>query len=156
MKNRRKRNLSFCVSFFTFNLFLFVYPLQPLYPVSDVRVENVQSLDIIKATTPGMQAENFIRQNINLIAEGAKLELVSKQFRFTEGPATDKKGNVFFTDQPNDKIWKYSTDGQLSVFMEKSGRANGLFFDKKGNLLACADEHNQLWSISHKVKLPFC
>jgi gluconolactonase len=79
--------------------------------------------------------------------------LVSKQFKFTEGPATDKAGNVFFTDQPNDKIWKYGTDGQLSVFMENSGRSNGLYFDQKGNLLSAADEHNQLWSISPKGKV---
>ncbi|TGD78483.1 SMP-30/gluconolactonase/LRE family protein [Hymenobacter wooponensis] len=83
----------------------------------------------------------------SVVAEGAQLKLVAKQFKFTEGPATDKAGNVFFTDQPNDKIWKYGTDGKLSVFLEKSGRANGLYFNKQGNLLACADEQNQLWSI---------
>lgn len=75
-------------------------------------------------------------------------QLVSKQFDFTEGPAVDKKGNVFFTDQPNNKIWKYDTEGKLSVFMEKAGRANGTYFDHKGNLIACADEHNQLWRIT--------
>lgn len=88
-----------------------------------------------------------------LIAEGATLQLVSDQFSFTEGPTVDKKGNVFFTDQPNDKIWKYGTDGKLSLFMEKTGRSNGLFFDKKGNLISCADEKNQLWSISPKGKV---
>jgi len=75
-------------------------------------------------------------------------KLVARQFKFTEGPAVDKAGNVFFTDQPNDKIWKYDTNGKLSVFLEKSGRANGLYFDKQGNLLACADENGQLWSIA--------
>ncbi len=84
-----------------------------------------------------------------------ELKLVSNQFSFTEGPAVDKKGNVFFTDQPNDKIWKYDIDGKLSVFLSKTGRSNGLYFDKKGNLIACADEQNQLWAInSHgKVKV---
>jgi len=77
----------------------------------------------------------------------ADLKLVSSQFSFTEGPAVNKKGEIYFTDQPNDKIWKYGTDGQLSVFMDKTGRSNGLYFDKKGNLLACADEKNELWSI---------
>lgn len=89
----------------------------------------------------------------NLIANGAKLQLISSQFSFTEGPTTDKNGNVFFTDQPNDKIWKYGTDGKLSVFLDKTGRSNGLYFDKKGNLLACADEQNQLWSISPQKKI---
>jgi len=81
------------------------------------------------------------------------LKLISKDFDFTEGPAVDKKGNVFFTDQPNNKIWKYSTDGKVSLFMDKAGRSNGLYFDQRGNLIACADEQNQLWSISPKKKV---
>jgi gluconolactonase len=32
-------------------------------------------------------------------------KLVSNHFTFTEGPATDKSGNIYFTDQPNDKIF---------------------------------------------------
>jgi gluconolactonase len=88
-----------------------------------------------------------------LIEAGATLQQISKQFKFTEGPAVDKKGNIFFTDQPNDKIWKYDTDGKLSLYMEKTGRSNGLFFDKKGNLIACADEKNEMWSISPKGKI---
>ncbi|MEO6150340.1 MAG: SMP-30/gluconolactonase/LRE family protein [Mucilaginibacter sp.] len=82
-----------------------------------------------------------------------KPQLISNQFTFTEGPAADKYGNVFFTDQPDNKIWKYGTDGKLSLFMDKAGRSNGLYFDKKGNLIACADEHNQLWSIDAKGKV---
>lgn len=42
---------------------------------------------------------------------------------------------------------KWSVYGKLSVFMENAGRANGLYFDQKGNLLACADEKNELWKI---------
>ncbi len=92
-------------------------------------------------------------QKSNLIADGAKPKLISKQFSFTEGPAVDKKGNIFFTDQPNDQIWEYDLNGKLSVFLSKTGRSNGLYFDKKGNLIACADEHDQLWSINPKGKI---
>ncbi len=81
------------------------------------------------------------------------LKLVSSQFKFTEGASVDKQGNVFFTDQPNDKIWKYGTDGKLTVYMDKSGRANGTYFDKKGNLIVCADEHNEIWSIDKNKKI---
>jgi len=88
-----------------------------------------------------------------VIADGAKLQLVSNQFKFTEGPATDKAGNVFFTDQPNDKIWKYDTEGNLSVFLSPSGRSNGMCFDNNDNLISCADEHDQLWSIDQKGKV---
>ena len=78
------------------------------------------------------------------------LKLVSSQFKFTEGPAVDKKGNVFFTDQPNNEIWKYDTNGKLSLVTNKAGRANGTHFDKKGKLIVCADENNELWSIDEK------
>ena len=88
-----------------------------------------------------------------VIADGATLQLISNQFSFTEGPATDKEGNVFFTDQPNNKIWKYDTNGKLSVFLSDAGRSNGMFFDKNGNLISCADEHDQLWSISPEGKI---
>lgn len=81
------------------------------------------------------------------------LKLVSGAFAFTEGPAVNQKGEVFFTDQPNNKIWKYGTDGRLSLFMDNAGRSNGLYFDHQGNLIACADEHNQLWSISPRKKV---
>lgn len=90
--------------------------------------------------------------SLTVVVAGASPQRVSDQFKFTEGPAVDKRGNVFFTDQPNDKIYKWATDGTLSVFMDKTGRANGLYFDKKGNLLACADEKNELWSIDPKTK----
>ncbi|MES1225697.1 MAG: SMP-30/gluconolactonase/LRE family protein, partial [Bacteroidota bacterium] len=93
--------------------------------------------------------------SIKVVKHGASLVEVSKQFSFTEGPAVDKKGNIFFTDQPNDKIWKYDINGKLSLFMDKTGRSNGMYFDRNGNLITCADEKNQLWSVTpaKKVKI---
>ena len=84
----------------------------------------------------------------HLFSPQTKPELVSKQFAFTEGPAADIHGNVFFTDQPNNTIWKFGSDGKLTLFAEGKGRSNGMYFDKQGNLLTCADEQNQIWSIS--------
>lgn len=91
--------------------------------------------------------------SIPLVKPGATLKQVSKQFSFTEGPTADKKGNIFFTDQPNDKIWKYDTEGNLSVFMDKTGRSNGMYFDKKGRLISCADEKNEIWTITPDKKI---
>ena len=93
------------------------------------------------------------QQQDSLVAPGATLQKVSSQFSFTEGASVDKKGNVFFTDQPNDKIWKYDLGGKLSVFLDKTGRSNGTYFDHKGNLLTCADENNEIWSIDPKGKV---
>jgi len=88
----------------------------------------------------------------DIIAPGAKVEKLADGFNFTEGPAVDKEGNVYFTDQPNDRIWKWSVDGELSIFHENTGRANGMYFDRVGNLLSCSDMHNELWSIDRSGK----
>ena len=84
----------------------------------------------------------------DIIAPGAKLEKLAGDFKFTEGATCDRDGNVFFTDQPNNRILKWSVDGKLSTFLQPAGRANGMYFDHNGNLLACADEKTELWAIS--------
>ena len=97
--------------------------------------------------------QNGSLDSIKLVKPGAQLVQVAKQFTFTEGPAADKMGNIYFTDQPNDKIWKYDIDGKLSLFMDKTGRANGMYFDKNGRLITCADEQNELWAITPKKEV---
>jgi len=85
-------------------------------------------------------------------APGARLEKLAGGFEFTEGPAADAAGNVFFTDQPNDRILRWGVDGKLSTFMAPCGRSNGLCFDRRGNLWACADEKNEMWCIDRNGK----
>jgi len=82
-----------------------------------------------------------------VLEPGATLQTLATEFKFTEGPTCDPAGNVYFTDQPNNRILKWSVDGKLSTFLQPSGRANGMFFDAQGRLIACADEKNELWSI---------
>ena len=95
-----------------------------------------------------------VADEANLMADGAKVEELSSGYLFTEGPAVDKDGNVFFTDQPNDRIVRYNAaDGSFSDWLKPAGRSNGTYFDKAGNLLACADEKNQLWSIAPDKKV---
>ena len=82
-----------------------------------------------------------------IAADGTVMKLASG-FAFTEGPTCDADGNVFFTDQPNDRILKWSIDGRLSTFLQPAGRANGMCFAPGGDLIACADEKTALWSIA--------
>lgn len=74
----------------------------------------------------------------------AKPTLISDQFKFTEGPAADSEGNIYFTDQPNNKIWKYDINNQLTVFVDDALRSNGMYVDKDGNVVACADEKGEI------------
>ena len=98
-------------------------------------------------TWTAMGATAALAAEGGIIAPGATVQKLADGFKFTEGPAADVEGNVLFTDQPNDRILKWSTDGKLSTFMEPCGRSNGLYFDREGNLWACADEKNELWCI---------
>jgi gluconolactonase len=92
-------------------------------------------------------AMHILAADSKIIAPGATLQKLAGDFAFTEGPASDREGNVFFTDQPNDRILKWSIDGKLSTFLQPCGRANGLSFDREGQLWACADEKNEMWRI---------
>ncbi|MBL7750706.1 MAG: SMP-30/gluconolactonase/LRE family protein [Chitinophagaceae bacterium] len=84
----------------------------------------------------------------DLIEPGAQVVTLGEGYSFTEGPAVDKWGNVFFTDQPNDKIYKWNAQtGQITNFLTGTGRSNGMAFDKHGNLIACADMHGEIWKI---------
>jgi len=68
---------------------------------------------------------------------------------FTEGTTCAPNGDVYFVEQDSSKIMKWDcTTQKLSVFMHPSGYSNGMCFDHQGNLIACADERNELWSIS--------
>src|SRR5687768_17431002 len=105
-----------------------IFPVLPAIVITSVCIAgscadpvNVQK----QSDTTVNGIDSTIQQDsMNIIAPGAKLQLVSNQFSFTEGPAANKNGDVYFTDQPNNKIWKYSTEGELSVFLDKAGRSN--------------------------------
>ena len=89
----------------------------------------------------------------SLVAPGATLQKLGDTFSFTEGATCDAQGNVFFTDQPNNRIMEWSLDGKLSTFLQPAGRSNGMYFDANGNLIACAEEHDELWSIAPDKKV---
>ena len=84
----------------------------------------------------------------SVVTPGGEVKKLAGGFAFTEGPAADRDGNIYFSDIPNNRILRWSTDGQLSTFRENSGGADGLCFDKQGNLLACEGGARRLTSIS--------
>jgi gluconolactonase len=90
-------------------------------------------------------------QSPSVTGAGAEVKKLAGEFRFTEGPAADAQGDIYFTDIPNNRILKWSVaEGKISTFLENSGGANGLYFDKDGHLLACQGGARRLVSISPK------
>lgn len=89
-----------------------------------------------------------IEDKKGIVAKGAELTKVQDGFSFTEGPAVNRQGDIFFTDQPNDKIYQWnSNSNQITLFKEGAGRSNGLYFQLDGKLISAADLKNELWEI---------
>jgi gluconolactonase len=79
-----------------------------------------------------------------VLVDGEDWQLVGEGYQFTEGPATDREGNVFFVDVPASQIWKVSVSGQVTLFAKETGKASGLMFGPEGRLYACAGETKQV------------
>jgi sugar lactone lactonase YvrE/formylglycine-generating enzyme required for sulfatase activity len=91
--------------------------------------------------------------NLSVVAAGASLSQLASGLHFTEGPAADAAGNLFFADVTADTIYKWSLANQLSIFRANSGGANGLMFDGSGYLLACEGDNGRLVSISPQTNV---
>jgi gluconolactonase len=80
--------------------------------------------------------------------EHGTVQKLAGDFTFTEGPAADKAGNVYFTDIPNNRIHIWTTGGQLKLFRDSTGGANGLMFDADGNLFVCEGANRKVTRIA--------
>ncbi len=84
------------------------------------------------------------KRRTDIIIPGEGWKLVSQGHRFTEGPAVNSKGEVFFTDIPNGKIYRIDLNGNVSVFVENSPGVNGLMFGPDGMLYACQNGRSKI------------
>ena len=115
-----------------------------------MRKENLFLMALLLVLLP--QAAVFSADD-QIIAPGASWKNWPMDSVSPKGRPADAQGNVLFTDQNNNRIFKWGLDGKLSTFMEPSGRSNGMCFDRQGNLWACADEKNELWRIDPAGKI---
>ena len=80
----------------------------------------------------------------SIVPEDAKIEKIGSGFQFTEGPVWSPEGFLLFTDIPANRIYKWSPEGQVEVYMEPTGNANGLMFDNNGDLFMCQHSQRQI------------
>lgn len=89
----------------------------------------------------------------DIIAANASVQRLATGFKFTEGPANDAKGDIYFTDIPNNHINKWDVrERKLSLFLKDSGGANGLWINDEGKILACQGNNRKVVMIDPKTK----
>ncbi|HWC17659.1 MAG TPA: SMP-30/gluconolactonase/LRE family protein [Terriglobales bacterium] len=83
-----------------------------------------------------------------ILDPGKEWELLGEGFKFSEGPAVDREGNVYFTDIPNNRIHKIDLNGKITVWRENSGGANGMMFGPDGRLYVCQNGQRRIVAYS--------
>lgn len=79
-----------------------------------------------------------------VLIDGEDWELLADGFRYTEGPAVDRHGNVFFADPPNSRIHRIDPDGKVSIFAEDTQQTSGLMLGSDGKLFGCSRQAKQI------------
>lgn len=101
-------------------------------------------------------AQTLIAQDMPLrqvLIDGEGWQLVSKGHKFTEGPAADAKGNVYFTDVPASRIHRIDAKtGKVTLFAENTARTNGLMFGPDGRLYGCSNGEKKIVAYSSDGK----
>ena len=73
----------------------------------------------------------------NLFEKPVEIIKVADGFKFAEGPAVDASGILYFTDIPNDKIYRWTKETGPVLVLQNTGHGNGLYFRTDGDLLFC-------------------
>jgi gluconolactonase len=102
--------------------------------VAMFRTRLLKALVLFALVAAGVHAAD---DKIPGVGPAGEIKKAHSGFKFTEGPAADPDGNVYFSDIPNEKIHKIDAAGNLSVFVEKSNVSNGLMVNAKGEIVAC-------------------
>lgn len=89
-----------------------------------------------------------------IVAPGTQPEILGAGYGFSEGPAADAQGNVYFSDGRNDSIHFYEVGKPVRPFVTDSLDANGMMFNSKGELVVCegAAYHVVAFDVNTKQK----
>ncbi len=87
-----------------------------------------------------------------ILIPGEEWQLVGEGYKFTEGPTANAKGELFFNDIPESKIWKVSLDGSVSPYLTDTKRANGAAFGPDGKLYTVATGSQQVIAYDAELK----
>ena len=93
------------------------------------------------AVAKGKSKNDFLS---NLLIPGEDWELVGEGYGFTEGTATNAKGEVYYQDIPASKTYKVGVDGKVIALNYDAKRASGNIFGPNGKRYTAAGGSKQI------------
>jgi gluconolactonase len=94
----------------------------------------------IKANPDGKSRQDVFQ----VLLPGEDWQVVSEGHRNTDGPAVNGKGEMFFSDPANSRIYRIGLDGKVHLFAEQTNGANGMMFGPDGRLYVGATRTRQI------------
>ncbi|UZD22664.1 SMP-30/gluconolactonase/LRE family protein [Algoriphagus halophytocola] len=108
------------------------------------------------------ESEDFYK----LISKDAQIEVLAAGFDWTEGPLwLESEQALIFSDVPQNKVWKWSEEDSISLYLEPSGYlgdregkrepgSNGLILDHEGNLILCQHGERRIAKMLAPIATP--
>lgn len=88
----------------------------------------------------------------DIVEPGTEYQVLGTGYGFTEGPAADREGNIYFSDGKNNSIHFYRPGSPVALFVNDSTDANGMMFNHKGELLVCEGAAYRIVAFDVKTK----
>jgi gluconolactonase len=104
------------------------------------------------ATGTAALAQQEAPPNRQKVGPAGEVRKVAGGFRFTEGPASDADGNLYFSDVPRSLVLRLDAAGRVTTFLADTERCNGLLVDGRGRLLACQGGAGKLLAVDPKTR----
>lgn len=94
----------------------------------------------------------------DIILPGIAPDILGDGYGFTEGPAADQRGNVYFSDGKNDSIYYWEVGKPVVRFVDDSTDAVGMMLNAQGELYVCEGAAYRIvaYDVRNKAKRVLC
>jgi sugar lactone lactonase YvrE len=97
----------------------------------DIRISSLFAVSLLFCAPLGAQDMPLSQ----IVIPGEEWQLVSEGHQFTEGPACDKQGNVYFVDVPKSQIFRIeAATNKAALWLDNADKISGLMFGGDGRL----------------------
>ena len=111
-----------------------------------ITVKKITFIPLLLLLTGCSALPSWLKQQ-PILSEDAQIIKIAGGYTWAEGPVIDREGNLFFTDNRENLIHRLKPGGSTSVYMKPANRANGLYLDRDGSIVACIGDPKQVVSI---------